>query len=136
MLIRCKQIRPNGTEVVFGKTAEERRVYKFKPRDPNRPGQDHVCDVTDQRDLASLLAIPEGFEIHPSAAGARLPEPASTAPSEPPGPAKTTAPKASKTAGQAAAVDKAALLKAVEEKTGKRPNPATSVAKLQAMLAA
>ncbi len=48
-----------GSKIELG--ANRERVYLFKP-DKNG---DHVCDVTDARDIAALIKIDEGFEIHP-----------------------------------------------------------------------
>lgn len=68
MLIRSKLFRPGGTRVELGKGKDARR-YHFKPLDPkaailaDEPDVDHVCDITDSKDVATLLAIPEGYEI-------------------------------------------------------------------------
>lgn len=53
MLIRCKQVRKGGTEILMGDM-----TYQFTP---NNDG-DHVCDVVDDAHIERFLAIPEGFE--------------------------------------------------------------------------
>lgn len=118
MLILCKLIRPGGTIVTLGK-GDDRRDYHFKPQDPKAQDKNHVCDVTDKKDIATFLAISEGYEIHDDA----ITE------------ARTGAPQAPvKPAAANGVIDKAALITAVTEKTGKKPHPSTSVAKLRAML--
>lgn len=51
--------------VEFGEKRE--RKYEFKL--DVKTGE-HTCDVTDPEDLAALLAIKEGYRIHPSEEGA------------------------------------------------------------------
>ena len=46
--------------VEFGKERERPYVFKLDAKG------DHVCDVKHKDDLAALLAITEGYEIHPS----------------------------------------------------------------------
>lgn len=71
MLIRIKQVRrldngeDFGTDIPFGK-GKSRVVLEFRPRVADKPDRDHVCDVKDPELLARLLAIREGFEVHPS----------------------------------------------------------------------
>lgn len=72
MLIRIKQIRMLadgdgfGTDIPLGKGADA-VVLQFRPRNPERPDREHVCDVKDSDHVAQLLAIKEGFEVHPEA---------------------------------------------------------------------
>lgn len=77
MLIRCKLFRAHGTKVELGK-GKTRRQYHFKPAEAagmegprleaamTNPDLDHVCDIGDKEDLATFLAIPEGYELHDS----------------------------------------------------------------------
>lgn len=168
MLIRIKQIRrladgkAYGTDVPLG-TGKKQRTLEFRPLDPQRPEHDHVCNVTDKDDIATLLAIPSGFEIHESQVGtteAKLAQAASTAPDlsrvsdaeleaelERRGLSRArssadTKPElpADKDAGDPppappADMTRAELVAAVAKKTGKKPNPSTSVKKLKEMLA-
>lgn len=39
------------------------KKYFFKPRNPNDPESEHVCEVTDKGHLQRLLAIAEGYYI-------------------------------------------------------------------------
>lgn len=146
MLIRIKQIRnladgKPGTDVVLGKGANQ-RTLSFRPLDPKQPDRDHVCDVTDPQDIARLLAIPEGYEVHESELASRVREPA-PAKAEETGDA-AGAERAEQKSGNGKAlawymapdVDKEKLLAAVAEKTGRKPHPSTSIKKLQEMLAA
>jgi hypothetical protein len=71
MLLRIKQTRKlengdPGTDIILGK-GKSRVTLPFRPFDEKKPDRDHVCDVADEH-VATLLAIKEGFEIHPSAA--------------------------------------------------------------------
>lgn len=66
MLIQSLIKRPAGTDVDL-----KHGKYKFKPEDGNlKPGTPdflaaaHVADVEDQRDMATLLAIPEGYALY------------------------------------------------------------------------
>lgn len=80
MLIRCKLFRPGGSRVELGK-GQDKRMYHFKPQNTaglkgpdleavlNDPELEHVCDVTDKKDIATLLAVPEGYEVHDSVVG-------------------------------------------------------------------
>ena len=74
MLIRTKQIRSNhpvdghGTDVELGK-GKDRVTLRFRPLDKSKPHLDHVCEVENPEHVAQLLAIPSGFEIHPSQLG-------------------------------------------------------------------
>lgn len=138
MLIRSKLIRTGGSEITLGKGKDDRRLYHFKPRDPRKPDEDHVCDVNDQKDIATFLAIEEGYEIHPSEVASRVKED-EDAPS--PKPKKPTTLRESTAAGQDGdaskakpALTRAQLFDAVAKKTGKRPHATTSTAKLQAIL--
>lgn len=71
MLIRIKQVRKladgedHGTDIPLGK-GKDQVVLQFRPIDPKRPDRDHVCDVQDAEHIATLLAIKEGFEVHPT----------------------------------------------------------------------
>jgi hypothetical protein len=73
MLIRIKQVRRKlengdaGTDIILGKKKSEQVTLPFRPRNPDFPDREHVCDVTDAAHVAQLLAIPEGFEVHPDA---------------------------------------------------------------------
>jgi hypothetical protein len=72
MLIRIKQIRrlengDAGTDIILGKKKSEQVTLPFRPRNPDFPDREHVCEVTDAAHVAQLLAIPEGFEVHPDA---------------------------------------------------------------------
>lgn len=143
MLIRSKLHRPGGTRVDLGKGKDTRR-YHFKPIDPKHPDDDpqvdHVVDVSHPDDVATFLAIKEGYEVHPS----ELAKPA----------AKTAAAQAEQTSdaalasaqasadAAAAPVAKAAkaknykamgkpdLIKLVAQRTGKAPHGTTRVEKL------
>lgn len=146
MLIRCKQSRKHaapGGAFHYGSTidltpigSKEKKVYLFKPLDASRPDENHVCDVTDQADIAKLLAIPEGFEIHSSELARRAAPKAAKRPAPAPKPEKNDEGPADGGNGEAAAMSRGELLKAVAEKTGKRPSPATSKKKLLELLAA
>lgn len=144
MLIRCKQSRrratPSGAPR-FGSTidltpkgSKEKRLYRFKPLDSTKPDENHVCDVTDQQDIAKLLAIPEGYEIHASELERRAtPKAAPAARALEPWPEQQAAP------GADADKDKRThkeLLAAVAKKTDRKPSPATSRKKLLELLAA
>ena len=137
MLIRCKLIRAGGSQITLGKGKDE-RLYHFKPFDPKKPGEDHVCDVADQKDIATFLAISEGYEIHPAEIASRVVPTKGSAPT----PAKTTTatePGAPAQKGGEASAPKALskeeLIAAVTKKTGKKPHLSTSVKKLEALLA-
>lgn len=52
MLIECKLKRPNGTVIELDDTE-----YKFEADEKGA----HVCEVTDQRHIDILLAIPEAY---------------------------------------------------------------------------
>jgi len=137
MLLRIKQVRqlPSGkgfgTDIVLGRGPEQ-RTYQFRPQDPKKPESDHACNVADAKDVAHLLSIPEGFEIHASEHGKRKVAAAEgagtgTTPETPPPvpPAKA-----------GAEMTRKQMLAAVKKKTGKNPNPATSTKKLMDLLAA
>lgn len=58
MLIKYLRPAPNGINLIlFG--ANRERVYDFQPR-----GEDYVCDVQDEGDAATMLAITEGYEAY------------------------------------------------------------------------
>lgn len=82
MLIKSKLHRNGGTQIHFGK-GRDTVHYHFLPLDPKAkrddPAIDHVCDVTDAKHVAALLAIPEGYEVHESAIGAKKAAPADPA---------------------------------------------------------
>lgn len=71
MLLRSKLVRneigvnpPVPVKVfVVELGADRERKYEFRL---DKDG-DHVCDVKDHKDIATLLAISEGYEVHPSA---------------------------------------------------------------------
>ena len=147
MLIRCKSIRKlpptAGNSEVFGSNIDltpkgetTKKVLQFRPLDPKSPDADHVCDVNDADDIATLLAIREGFEVHPSALGKTVAKAAlESGTATPPaqvgaGDAKAPPPPAEDTRTQKE------LLGAVAAKTGKKPSPATSRKKLLELLAA
>ena len=157
MLLRIKQVRAGGTRVELGK-GKGKRVYHFKPMHPQKPDEEHVCDINEQEDIATLLAIKEGYEIHASELkGARVKPAAATDPKSNPeaDPAPADKPLAGDAADAADAadadkgkatggspapdytkMDKPELLKRVEKKTGKKPHPSTGTAKLIAALQA
>jgi hypothetical protein len=133
MLIGIKQIRklPDGkpgTDVVLGK-GSERRILQFRPLDAAQPDKDHACDVTNPDDVAQLLSIKEGFHVHKSElksrAAPRAPESSST---DTPAGSGTGAGKG------VAELSRKELVEAVTKKLGKKPNPATSTAKLREIL--
>ena len=129
MLIRSKIIRAKGTRVQFGK-GRDQVEYHFKPQDPKRPLDDHVCDITDKEHIARLLSITEGYEVHDSEVASRV----KTAP-PPPKPEKPAV-AAQGNPSAYGAMDKDALIKAVTERTGKAPHPTTKREKLVARLQA
>lgn len=136
MLLRIKQVRrlPDGkpgTDVDLTHTdAKAKAIVEFRPLDPKNPDVDHVAEVTDQQQIAKLLAIPDGFEIHKrTAAAAGVAEAGKSA--EAPGAATSDA----ASAGIKPKMSKAELIEAVTKKTGKKPHPSTSTKKLQEVLA-
>lgn len=161
MLIRIKQVRklPDGksfgTNVDLTKKGGPRNVHEFRPLNPAKPDEDHVCDVSDPDDVAQLLAIKEGYEIHPTVlkpGAAKKVEITTTASAAAASGIQTAGDKtetgdqktgevanASKThTGDTNApgpLTKDELIAAVAKKTGKKPHPSTSVKKLQEMLA-
>lgn len=139
MLIRIKQIRlladgkGHGSDVLLGK-GKDQRTLEFRPLDPKKPEQDHVCDVSSPEDLATLLAIPSGFEVHPSALAA--PRKAAAKASTASAAASSSASSGEGQAGKGVdELSREELLAAVAKKTGKKPSPATSTKKLKALLA-
>ena len=134
MLIRTKQIRSNhpedghGSDIILGK-GKNAVTLRFRPLNPERPTQDHCCEVEDPQHIAALLAIPSGFELHPSEVkkGKKAPAPSGE---------KEEGDEGSEGDGDASPDDmsRAELLAAVEKKTGKKPNPATATAKLRELL--
>lgn len=132
MLIRSKLYRPGGTRVVLGK-GKDARHYHFKPIDPKAnaedPAIDHVCDINDADDVATFVAIKEGYEIHASEL---------KKPSVPPAPPKQ--PSDGKNApvagvpGSYGSMKKPDLIRLVAQRTGKQPHGTTSTAKLVATL--
>jgi hypothetical protein len=56
--------RAGGSKVEFGFHAAKKRVYHFKPVDSNDPDAAHVATVDNADDIASLLAIREGYRIY------------------------------------------------------------------------
>jgi hypothetical protein len=129
MLIRSKLYRPGGTRVALGK-GKDARHYHFKAllgHKDDDPQHEHVCDITNADDVATLVAIKEGYEIHPSEISskvkAKAPAPAkvttSATESSPPAPKKPYA-----------SLNKPELLKLVGERTGKQPHGSTARSKL------
>jgi len=129
MLIKSKLFRPGGTRVALGK-GKDARHYHFKPllgHKDDDPQHDHVCDITNVDDVATLVAIKEGYEIHPSEivgkskakAPAQAAEETTTAASSPPAPKKPYS-----------SLNKPELLKLVGERTGKQPHGSTARSKL------
>lgn len=61
-LIECMIRRKNGTEVTMGgKHPINQRHYHFKPIDPSNPRSPHVCEVENEDDFDSFMAIKEGY---------------------------------------------------------------------------
>jgi hypothetical protein len=142
MLIRCKLFRPGGTRVELGK-GKGKRLYHFKPQEAaglkgpelaaamENPDLEHVVDVADKEDIATLLAIPEGYEIHDSV----VETPAAKTATK-----KAAAQSASKKAGKKApepgnysSLKKPDLIKRIvghPKFTGKAPHGTTPTAKL------
>lgn len=60
MLIASKIHRPTAP-IVLGNDTATARTYFFVPIDPQNPHSEHVCEVTDDDDIATLLAIKEGY---------------------------------------------------------------------------
>lgn len=58
--------RADGTKVTLDRTN-----YTFSPADKENPDSPHICDVTDPRHIAALLAITEGYR---PADGEEIPE--------------------------------------------------------------
>lgn len=133
MLIRSKLIRPDGTHVVLGKGADARK-YHFKPLDPKKPDVDHACEVESQEDIATFLAIKEGYEIHPTEIKAKKPAAPAPAPAaSAPAGGDNTDPGAGAPAKTATDYDKLSkpdLIALVTERVGKKPHPSTSTAKM------
>lgn len=62
MFIRCKHERPGGSLVPFSfKDRPDYREYHFKP---SKEGGPHVAEVTDDGDIATLLAIESAYEAY------------------------------------------------------------------------
>lgn len=146
MLIRIKQIRPGGTEITLGK-GKDVRTYHFKAADPEKPAEDHVCDITNADDMATLLAIKEGYEIHPSEVKARARTKADKAERKVVEKIQADALKQEKEAAAAAAPppapepkskyagkDKKWLAAQVATRSGKKPHATVATAKLIAQL--
>jgi len=140
MKIRIKQIRNGGSEITFGPNHERR--YHFKPETPNRPDENHVCEVTHDGDLAAMLGNPNSFEIHKGAAQAAA-QAAAAGTAGAAAPAAPAAGDAGKGADDGKAgdtgkafdidtADKAALIAYIVSKGGKKPHPSTSIEKLRA----
>jgi hypothetical protein len=146
MLIRIKQNRSvknpltgdikYGTDVELGhKSKKNYRVYKFRPANPARPEEDHVCDINDSDDIQTLLAIKEGYEIHPSAlkgttSAPKAPPPAPEKPAAAPASPASEAVRQAATTGNYQSLKKPDLMQLVAKRTGKKPHATTSVAKL------
>jgi hypothetical protein len=137
MLIRCKLTRAGGTTVDLGK-GKDARHYHFKPRDEAKPDEEHVCDVNNQDDVATFLAIREAYEVHASEVSARAKAPPK--PPEKKSDADPNTPEAGTESAQANGeapleeLSKDELIARVHEKTGKTPHFTTSRTKLIAML--
>lgn len=73
MLIESIIRRPAAKTVVTLGKAPNARTYTFAPTktDPR-----HVCDVTNEDDAQTFLAIKEGYRIPKAAASAAVPKPA------------------------------------------------------------
>lgn len=141
MLIHCTRARKGGTSVDLGKTAEDKRSYHFKPRDPAKPAEDHVCEVTNPQDVKTFLAIPEAYEVHCSelARGNAPTAPAAQpvahkVPAAPATPAGASKP--ADTTEDLTQLDKSELQARVQAKTGKQPHHSTSSTKLIEILSA
>jgi len=143
MLLKCKLFRVGGSKVELGK-GKTRRQYHFKPgniaglKGPeldaamNNPDLEHVCDVTEKEDIATFLAIPEGYEIHDSVVATPTAK-AAVAKAKPKNGVKA------KPAGNYASMKKPDLIKRIVEHpnfTGKAPHGTTPTDKLIAQLEA
>lgn len=130
MLIRTKLFRPGGTRVALGK-GKDARNYHFKPmlgsQKDDDPQHEHVCDITNVDDVATLVAIKEGYEIHPSEISGKekgkAPAPAAAETTA----AATTPPPPKK---PYSSLNKPELLKLVAERTGKQPHGSAARSKL------
>jgi hypothetical protein len=148
MLIRCKLFRVGGSKVELGK-GKTRRQYHFKPREAaglkgpeldavmNDQDLDHVCDVAEKEDIATFLAIPEGYEVHDSA----IASPAAKAAKRVAKKAKPAAKNGAKAkpAGNYAHMRKPDLIKRIVEHPnfkGKAPHGTTPTSKLVEQLEA
>lgn len=146
MLIKSKIYRPGGTHVELGK-GKDARKYHFKPdiEKPSKeemadPDLEHVAEVEDKDDVATFLAIPEGYEVHsselkkPAAKAAVKVADEAVAKAQAEEKAKAAA-AAGPVAAQVAAKDykgmkKPDLIKLVAERTGKAPHGTTPASKL------
>lgn len=139
MLIRSKLFRPGGSKIELGKGKEVRR-YHFKPLAKDAalddPDIEHVADVTDAADVATFVAITEGYEIHSSelkkpAAVAIAKKVASDADTKVKREAAEAAAATARTrAGGYSSMKKPDLIKLIAERTGKAPHGTTPLAKL------
>jgi len=142
MLIRSKLFRPGGTKVELGKGSTVRK-YHFKPAAKNGPDDkyddpdvDHVCNVTNPEDVATFVAIREGYEIHASEldkpAAAAIATKVATAGAKKE--AQETSVAAERTAkvraGGYSSMKKPDLIKLVAERTGKAPHGTTPASKM------
>ena len=96
MLLASKIHRP-AAPIVLGHGPEQ-RTYYFKPIDPQNPNSEHVCEVDNDDDIATLLAIREGYCLAKSRAAAPVKPavivpPAPSVPSTPATAATDTAPE-------------------------------------------
>ncbi|MEW5709829.1 MAG: hypothetical protein AB1830_13140 [Pseudomonadota bacterium] len=120
MLIRCKLLREGGTKVQIAD-----REYHFQPIQGGDPNE-HVCEVTHEGDLARLLEIKEGYEIHPSELRKAKP---------PQAPKSAPAPQPDGKKGYGA-MSREELFAEYERRGVKRPHHATKTEKLIAGLEA
>lgn len=106
MLIASKIHRPNAP-IVLGQGADQ-RTYYFRPYEPTNPNSEHVAEVANDDDIATLLAIREGYHIAQSGkaiAAKPASQPAPLAPVvTPSAPADTTAPPVTDSTGQDASI--------------------------------
>ncbi len=121
-LVRCKLKRAGGTHVHFGEGEDVRR-YHFKPNDKD----EHVAEITDEGDLARLLAIPEAYEPHGKTKAVKPVEPIVEATTEDSGEGKSEP-------GPYDTYNRDELAAMLEARTGKKPHHKAGADKLIAGL--